>query len=90
MLVLCSVFPLLLFGSTSRAQLPFESADFDVVDALLNNGVNVSAIPALNGLVTLGSPSACSVAVSRLYSDSPAIPLSNGTIVFFFADHLRL
>lgn len=42
----------------------FEPADFNITDALIDNGVNVSAIPELSGLVqrTLDL-SPCSIAV---------------------------
>lgn len=41
----------------------FEPTDFNITEALLDNGVNVSAIPALAGLVERSSLSACSIAV---------------------------
>lgn len=47
-----------------RAQAAFEPADFSVVEALENNGVNFSAIPELVGFVERSSLGACSVAVS--------------------------
>lgn len=53
---------LFLFGGSAWAQSAFEPTDFNVTDALLDNGVNISAIPALAGLVTRSSPSACSIA----------------------------
>lgn len=50
-------------AATVLAQGTFEPADFNVTDALLSQGVNVSAIPALEGLVERSSTSACSIAV---------------------------
>ncbi|KAH7371561.1 FAD binding domain-containing protein [Pyrenochaeta sp. MPI-SDFR-AT-0127] len=44
----------------------FEPADFNVTEALLDNGVNVSAIPELAGLVERSSLGACSIACSAL------------------------
>jgi hypothetical protein len=41
----------------------FEPADFNVVKALLDRGINVTAIPGLAGLVDSSSPAACSIAV---------------------------
>jgi hypothetical protein len=46
------------------AQDVFEPADFNVTEALLNNGVNVSAIPDLSGLAERSLLGGCSVAVS--------------------------
>lgn len=40
----------------------FEPVDFNVTEALIDTGVNVSAIPGLSGLVERSS-GACSVAV---------------------------
>jgi len=42
----------------------FEPVDFNVTDALLDNGVNVSAIPDLAGLTERSLLSGCSIAVS--------------------------
>lgn len=58
------------------AQSTFEPTDFNVTEALLDNGVNVSAIPALEGLVTRSSPSACSIAVSLSHQFKPSPILS--------------
>ncbi|KAF2124148.1 FAD binding domain-containing protein [Dothidotthia symphoricarpi CBS 119687] len=44
----------------------FEPTDFNVTEALIANGVNVSAIPELEGLVERSSPSACSIACKTL------------------------
>jgi hypothetical protein len=46
------------------AQDTFEAPDFNVTDALISNGVNVSAIPELANLVARSSSSGCSIAVS--------------------------
>ena len=46
----------------------FEPADFNVTEALTNNGINVSAIPELAGLVERSSLSACSIAVGHSFS----------------------
>lgn len=46
------------------AQDVFEPVDFNVTQALLDNGVNVSAIPDLAGLAERSLSSGCSVAVS--------------------------
>ncbi|KAF2201917.1 FAD binding domain-containing protein [Delitschia confertaspora ATCC 74209] len=48
------------------AQSEFEPADFNVTEALLQKGIDVSSIPALAGLVERSSPSACSIACSSL------------------------
>jgi hypothetical protein len=41
----------------------FEPADFNITEALISNGVNVSAIPELSGLVERTTLSGCSIAV---------------------------
>jgi hypothetical protein len=42
----------------------FEPADFNVTQALRDNGVDVTAIPGLAGLAERSSAGACSIAVS--------------------------
>ena len=42
-----------------------ESADFDVTQALIEQGVNVSAVPALAALTDQSSVFACSIAVGH-------------------------
>ncbi|OAG13723.1 FAD-binding domain-containing protein [Alternaria alternata] len=48
------------------AQDTFEAPDFNVTDALISNGVNVSAIPELANLVARSSSSGCSIACNSL------------------------
>jgi hypothetical protein len=62
-------FPLLgaLVAAVSAQTGVFEPADFNVTEALIANGVNVSAIPQLSGLVERTSLSGCSIAVSLLF-----------------------
>jgi hypothetical protein len=55
--------PLLTFITCGLCQ-SFEPADFNVTEALLDNGVNVSALPDLSGLAERSALSACSLAVS--------------------------
>ena len=43
----------------------FEPADFNGTEALIKNGVNVSAIPGLSELVDRSLLNGCSIAVSR-------------------------
>lgn len=45
------------------AQDSFENADFNVTEALLKQGVDVSTLPELAGLATRSSDQACSIAV---------------------------
>jgi hypothetical protein len=52
----------LVAGAVSQAT--FEPADFNITEALLDNGVNVSAIPELAPLVERSLLSGCSIAVS--------------------------
>ncbi|RAR05446.1 FAD-binding domain-containing protein [Stemphylium lycopersici] len=47
-------------------QESFEAPDFNVTEALIGNGVNVSAIPELAGLVTRSSSSGCSIACKSI------------------------
>lgn len=51
-------------GTGTRAQTPLETTDFNVIEALLEQGVDVSSIPALATLVERSSNSACAIAVS--------------------------
>jgi len=44
----------------------FEASDFNVTEALIDQGVNVSALPELAGLVERSSNLACNIAVGRL------------------------
>ena len=52
-----------LLATTTWAQGTFEPTDFNATDALIDLGVNVSAIPALDDLVSRSSLSGCSTAV---------------------------
>jgi hypothetical protein len=52
------------FPSVLLAQQTFESPDFDITAALLDNGVNVSDIPDPVDLSKRTSSGSCSVAVS--------------------------
>ena len=51
------------------ASQAFEAADFNVTEALLDQGVNVSALPELASLVERSSNLACNIAVSTLEPD---------------------
>ncbi|PVH92431.1 FAD binding domain-containing protein [Periconia macrospinosa] len=55
-----------LIARQNLGQSTFEPSNFNVTKALLENGVNVSSIPGLEGLVQRSSPSACSIACSAL------------------------
>jgi hypothetical protein len=46
-----------------KAQEAFEPPNFNVTEALLRNGINVSAIPELAGLSVRSSLKGCSIAV---------------------------
>jgi hypothetical protein len=65
----------------------FEPANFNVADALLDNGVDIAAIPGLAGLVERSSRSACSIAVSlpRLLSDTTLTLYP----VYYSQEHIR-
>jgi len=60
LLLSCS---LLATSAIVSAQEQFESPDFNVTEALLKNGVDVSDIPALSGLVERSSVQSCAIAV---------------------------
>lgn len=51
-------------GVSAQTGDVFEAPDFNITEALLDNGVNVSAIPELAGLVERTLLSGCSIAVS--------------------------
>ena len=52
--------------ATLVASRTFEAPDFNVTEALLDQGVNISALPELAGLVERSSDLACNIAVSVL------------------------
>jgi hypothetical protein len=54
-----------VLGQTDNAV--FEESGFNVTEALLRNGFNVSVIPELAELVGRSSLAACSIAVSLLF-----------------------
>jgi len=58
----------LIVAAGVSSQDTFEPPDFNVTEALIQNGVNVTAIPELAGLVVRSSLKGCSIAVS---SDTP-------------------
>ena len=60
-----NVAPLAALLAVVAGQSTFEAADFNITEALLDNGVNVSALPDLAPLVDRASTSECSAAVSR-------------------------
>ncbi|CAN9233601.1 unnamed protein product [Alternaria sp. RS040] len=52
--------------ATLVASQAFEAPDFNVTEALLDQGVNISALPELAGLVERSSDLACNIACSSL------------------------
>jgi len=62
------------FPSVLLAQQTFESPEFDVTAALLDNGVNVSNIPALADLSKRTSSGSCPVAVSLICLHALSLP----------------
>ncbi|KAF9698012.1 hypothetical protein EKO04_004314 [Ascochyta lentis] len=69
-----------VLAASCAAQQSFEKADFDVTEALLQHGVNVSALPDLAGLVDQSSNLACSIACRTLNDLSDfTVLLSNTT-----------
>ena len=59
------VSPLLLAAFLGTVLGQFESADFNIAEALLDKDVNVSAIPGLSDLAGRSSKAGCSIAVSE-------------------------
>ncbi|KAF2001647.1 Glucooligosaccharide oxidase [Amniculicola lignicola CBS 123094] len=49
-----------------EAQSTFEPTDFNITEALVDLGVNITALPQLEGLVERSSSGACSIACSSL------------------------
>jgi hypothetical protein len=63
---LTDIMRLVLLASfvASVASQAFESADFNVMEALIAQGVNITALPQLSELVERSSDVGCKVAVS--------------------------
>jgi hypothetical protein len=59
-----SLASLAAFAAGVLSQTTFEPSDFNITEALLDNGVNISAIPQLAPFVERSLLSGCSVAVS--------------------------
>ncbi|KAF2473676.1 FAD binding domain-containing protein [Lindgomyces ingoldianus] len=53
-------------GTRVLAQSTFEPSGFNVVDTLIDYGINILSIPALEGLVERTPTSACSIAISTI------------------------
>lgn len=56
--------PLATLAVGAACQATFEPADFNITEALIGNGVDVSALPELASLVERASTTGCSAAVS--------------------------
>jgi len=61
----------LAVAAGASTQDVFEPADFNVTEALINNGINVSTIPDSAGLAARSSLKGCSIAVSLVYPNLP-------------------
>ncbi|ETI29173.1 hypothetical protein G647_01626 [Cladophialophora carrionii CBS 160.54] len=55
-----------LVASVSAQDSTFEPVDFNVTDALIDQGVNISALPELESLATRSSTAGCSIACDSL------------------------
>jgi len=67
-----SILSLAAIAGNALAQEVFEPSDFNVTEALIANGIDVSALPELANLTekrSLFSP--CAVAVSNFYHTPP-------------------
>jgi len=67
----------------------FEPADFNVTEALISNGVNVSAIPELAGLAERPALSGCSIAASASLTTDFFLKQADKFLVLFSKAHLR-
>jgi hypothetical protein len=77
MWVATTFFSAVAFAAGVSAQTgEFEAPDFNITEALIANGINVSAIPELAPLAERSLFSGCSIAVSRKLHE-----MSNQTIV---------
>lgn len=70
------------------AQDIFEPTDFNVTEALLDNGVNVSAIPELAELAERSLRGGCSTAVGAWPRSAFEVPANRSQVQFAEA-HLR-
>ena len=82
--------PFLLVGLASTiASQVFEAPDFDVTEALIEQGVDVSSLPRLSGLISRSSNQACDTAVSiPIRGEKLRIELTT-LLVFLARDALR-
>ena len=62
----------LAVAAGASTQDVFEPADFNVTEALIDNGINVSTIPDLADLAARSSLKGCSIAVGLVY---PVLPI---------------
>ncbi|KAI4660763.1 uncharacterized protein J4E79_005331 [Alternaria viburni] len=67
----------LAVAAGASTQDVFEPADFNVTEALIDNGINVSTIPALAGLAARSSLKGCSIACNSLKLVFGAAKVSN-------------
>jgi hypothetical protein len=67
--------PLVAFAAGVLSQTTFEPSNFNVTEALLDNGVNISAIPQLAPFVEKSLLSGCSVAVRYYLSYTVSVPI---------------
>jgi hypothetical protein len=64
-------------GVIAQAGDVFEALDFNITEALIHNGVNISAIPELGNFVERTLLSGCSTAVSQLSTQPRFIIFAN-------------
>ena len=62
----------LAVAAGASTQDVFEPAGFNVTEALIDNGINVSTIPDLAGLAARSSLKGCSIAVGLIH---PILPI---------------
>lgn len=66
--------PFAAFAAGVLSQNTFEPSDFNITDALLDNGVNVAAIPELAPLAERSLSSGCSIAVCHRFPTTKNYP----------------
>ena len=66
-----TIVPAVALAAGVRAQTgECEAPDFNVTEALIANGINVSALPELGPLVERSTFNGCSIAVSPTFSSN--------------------
>jgi hypothetical protein len=79
----------LVGGVLGQTGTTFEPVEFNITEALIENGVDVTAIPELSGLVERSSSKACSAAVSTSSYTLEVTVLLSHYLVYIVETYLR-